>query len=514
MPDTPDARPNVLFIMSDQQQYATAGPAAAGRSPHLERLAQEGAWCRRGYTVTNPCAPARVSIVTGLYPHRHGVLNNLHVPYAIAREARPDCDSWGRRLTDAGYRMRYVGKWHAGYDRGPADLGFDTQPRTFDAAAYRQRLGLPDGSQRHAAGAAAGPGPDVWGFHDAAGVYWRHYGRQPGPPEATATAMQAEAGIEQLRALSSESGVAAAAPWCLWMNFTGPHNPYVVPEPYASMYHWRDVPVPASFDDDPSAKPAYVRKVRHRWFRDITEEHTRKAIAHYWGYCTMIDHYVGQVLAALDETGQAENTIVVYTSDHGDMMGAHNLWFKDVYGYEETHRMPFILRWPRGIAPGTVIDDFVRTLDLGPTFLDAAGAEPLDPCHGVSLLPLLRGEPGAAERLEHQELFVEEHGNIFYFVMRQVCDGRFKLTWNAADVDELYDLQDDPHEMRNLAEPPQPAHQAEYLRLCDRLWDWMLRLEDPYAGRQYAANVTLPRSTPPPMRPDARGRVAAETGHI
>ncbi len=98
--------------------------------------------------------------------------------------------------------------------------------------------------------------------------------------------------------------------------------------------------------------------------------------------------------------------------------------------------------------------------------------------------------------------------------MRQVCDGRFKFTWNAADVDELYDLQNDPHEMHNLAEPLRPEHRADYERLCDRLWDWMLRLDDPYSGRQYAANVTLPRSSPPPMRSDPRGRVARQTGHI
>ena len=145
------ARPNILMIMTDQQQYAaTAGPAAPGRSPALERLAAEGIWFRRrAYTATTPCSPARASIVTGLYPHANGMLNNCHVPYAIAREIRPECATWGSHLSAAGYRMRYVGKWHVGWTQGPADLGFDSENRKFDAAAYRRQLGLSTNGGRH-----------------------------------------------------------------------------------------------------------------------------------------------------------------------------------------------------------------------------------------------------------------------------------------------------------------------------------------------------------------------------
>ena len=248
----------------------------------------------------------------------------------------------------------------------------------------------------------------------------------------------------------------------------------------------------------------YVRRARETWFREIDEEHTRKSIAHYQAYSSLIDHYVGGVLDFLDESGQADNTVVVYTSDHGDMMGAHGLWFKDIWPYEETHRMPYIMRWPAGLEAGQVCDDYVRTLDLGPTFLDLAGAEPLQGAHGISLLPLLTGQPDAADRVEHRELFMQDHGNIFYFMNRTICDGRYKFVFNGFDYDELYDLQEDPHEMHNLAENPHCADVRE--RLQDRLWDWMLKLEDPYAGRQYAANVILGRSEPPPNRRDPSPR--------
>ena len=499
------ARPNILMIMTDQQQYATAGPAAPGRSPALERLAAEGIWFRRAYTATTPCSPARASIVTGLYPHANGMLNNCHVPYAIAREIRPECATWGNHLSAAGYRMRYVGKWHVGWRQGPADLGFDSENRQFDAAAYRRQLGL--SASGDANGATATPAADEWGFTDAGGLFWRHYGREAGPPAATGTAAQAAAGLEQLRALTDEPD---ERPWFLWTNFSGPHNPYLVPEPYASLYDWRDVPLPASYYDAGEGKPAYVRRVRESWFGEITEEHTRKSIAHYWGYCTMIDHFIGKLLAFLDESGQAEHTLVVFTSDHGDMMGAHGLWFKDVYPYEETHRMPLLMRWPGMIAPGSVCDTYARTLDLGPTYLEVAGARPLASCHGRSLLPVLTGAPDAASALERRELFMEDHGNIFNFTQRQLLDGRYKFVFNAFDFDELYDLDRDPHELHNLAYDR--SHRATYERLADRLWDWMLMLEDPYSGRPYAANVLLTRSSPPPLRPDPRPPTTTQRG--
>jgi arylsulfatase A-like enzyme len=484
VPAHPDrGRPNILLIVTDQQQYANAGPAAPERSPCLAALAAQGAWFRRGYTVTTPCSPSRASLVTGVYPHRHGMLNNCTMPFAVSREIAAGCDSWGRRLMDAGYRMRFVGRWHAGVERGPVEYGFDTEYRIFDSARYLRQLGLSEP-----------PDSEVWEFVDVGGRPWPQYGRQRGPVEASATAMQAQATIEALRDVTrAHGGGASDAPWCIWTNFTGPHSPFVIPEPYASMYDWRDVPLPASFDDPCEDKPAYVRRTRQSWFGQIDEVHARKTIAHYWGFCTLVDHYVGSVLDCLEACGAAENTLVAFTSDHGEMLGAHGLWHKDAYAYEETHRLPFIMRWPGVIPQGTVVDAFARTVDLGPTFVEATGAAPIDPCHGTSLLPLLAGVPGAGEALERRELLIEEHGNFFNFTIRALSDGHFKLTWNANDFDELYHLEADPHEIHNLAGCPE--HAATYRRMCDRLWEWMERLDDPYAGPRFGASVSLPRSS-------------------
>ena len=172
--------------------------------------------------------------------------------------------------------------------------------------------------------------------------------------------------------------------------------------------------------------------------------------------------------------------------------------------------MPLLMRWPGTIAPGSVCDAYARTLDLGPTYLEIAGARPLTPSHGRSLLPILTDAPDAASPLERRELFMEDHGNIFNFTQRQVLDGRYKFVFNAFDFDELYDLETDPHELHNLAQDR--SHRDTYERLADRLWDWMLMLEDPYSGRPYAANVLLTRSSPPPLRPDPQPPATARRG--
>ena len=151
-------QPNILFIMSDQQQYATAGPAAGGWSPNLERLAREGIWFRRGYTVTTPCAPARASIATAVYPHAHHVLNNCHVPYAVSREIRDGVPTWGPLMSAAGYRMRYVGKAHLGWERGAVEYGFDSEEREFDKAAYQETIASAPSSR--AACQSRAPGAD------------------------------------------------------------------------------------------------------------------------------------------------------------------------------------------------------------------------------------------------------------------------------------------------------------------------------------------------------------------
>ena len=192
------------------------------------------------------------------------------------------------------------------------------------------------------------------------------------------------------------------------------------------------------------------------------------------------------------------------------MMGAHGLWFKDVYPYEETHRMPLLMRWPGMIAPGSVCDAYARTPRPRP---DLPGDRRCPPVSAVSRSVAAagpHGDPDAAAALERRELFMEDHGNIFNFTQRQLLDGPLQFVFNAFDFDELYDLG--PRSPRTAQLGPRPESPRTYERLADRLWDWMLMLEDPYSGRPYAANVLLTRSSPPPLRPDPRPPTTTQRG--
>ena len=187
------------------------------------------------------------------------------------------------------------------------------------------------------------------------------------------------AGIRALHDLA-----AGSKPWCLFVGPVGPHDPYVIPEYYATMYDPADVELPPSYYDNLLDKPRVYQRQRRFWGQ-MSEQEYREAIAHYWGFCTMQDDLLGMVLDALDATGQAENTVVIFTSDHGDYAGAHGLFMKGVAAFDECYHVPCVVRWPRGIAnPGRTVGEFVTLADFAPTFAERPALLPDDgPEHGA-----------------------------------------------------------------------------------------------------------------------------------
>jgi arylsulfatase A-like enzyme len=192
--------------------------------------------------------------------------------------------------------------------------------------------------------------------------------------------------------------------------------------------------------------------MRYEYWWQLNDDEVRQSIAHYWAKLTMQDAMLGELLDALEKTGQAENTIVVYTSDHGDYAGAHGLWAKGVPSFHEGYNIPCVIRWPRGISnPGRRLDAFVSTTDYAPTFLDAAGIPSSQvQMSGHSLLPWLRGERPSNWR---EAVFEQLNGVELYYTQRIVMTHDYKYVYNGFDYDELYDLKKDPHEMVNLAFP-------------------------------------------------------------
>lgn len=445
------ARPNVLVVMSDQQQAATVEPDGPCATPHLDGLAARGARFTRCYTPSPVCSPARASFMTGLLPHQHGMVDVEHAVPAFRAELVDGLPMWSQRLRAAGYRLGYYGKWHVerGYDL--ASFGFERsgayrEPGP-DYYAHRRRLGLADSP------VLGEPGRIVTqpGYRDLP-----LYGVTDEPVEATLEHFTVSNALEFL-----DEAVAGSDPWALMVSTKAPHEPYVVPRPYFDRYDPDRIELPASFDDDLADRPGIYRRQQSVW-ADLTADDFRTATACYYALCGLVDDQVGRLLAPIEAAGQLANTIVIYTSDHGDLMGAHRLLLKGVPAFEEVFRVPLIVSWPAAIESGQVIDDLVQSHDVAETLARLSGTG-LDG-HGVDLMPRLTGAGGPPR----SEAIAELHGQRFSYTQRVVWQDRWKYVFNAFDFDELYDLDADPHERVNLADDP--AYADVRRRLTERMW--------------------------------------------
>jgi arylsulfatase A-like enzyme len=244
-------------------------------------------------------------------------------------------------------------------------------------------------------------------------------------------------------------------------------------------------------------KPGLHRRESQTWGA-ITEDDYRTSRAHYYAYTEQVDAQIGRVLAALEETGQANNTLVVVTADHGDTVGAHRMWIKGWIPYEECYRVPLIVRWPGHVQPGSHTNRLVQTHDLAYTYIAAAGAKPLPFKDGDPLQPLFANPAGPAWR---DQILCAYYGGEFLYTQRIAITERFKYVFNGFDIDECYDLANDPEEMTNLVSTGELAPQVDDMRA--RLYELMNKFDDPFGdltsktapmkGDRYCAPRYLPR---------------------
>ena len=467
---------DTLFLLTDQERYDVVAPDGPPvETPNIDALAADGMFFERAYTPISICSSARASLLTGLYPHNHGMLNNCHEPDAIREVLPADLPTFGERLAASGYHNTYLGKWHVGNERGPADFGFEY-------------LGGADGP------AAAGQGfleyqRDLGVDPDDVELTDTLYTDTPDrtlvaattslPIEATYSYYLAERTIERLEAWDGEDG-----PHFHRTDFPGPHHPYTVPEPYASLYDPDEVDLPASFLEDYGKKPAVQEAyLSYRGVSEFTESDWRRVIAKYYGFVTLIDDQIGRILDAVDRIDR--EPVIVHTADHGDFTGSHRQFNKGPMMYEDTYHVPLVVRWPGSVAPGSTCDAFVRLLDLMPTVLSMAECDLPPDIDGRNLVPLLEGE-----RPDDwpTSVFAEYHGDEFgLYSQRMVRTDRYKYVYNPPDVDELYDLKRDPDELQNLVDHPQYGDVLDRLRR--RLHEWMLESDD--SLRQWSANALM-----------------------
>ncbi|WP_122090621.1 sulfatase-like hydrolase/transferase [Halalkalicoccus subterraneus] len=459
------SRPNVLFFLTDQERYDLTAPDSPVETPNIDRLHEEGMAFERAYTPISICSAARASLLTGLYPHNHGMLNNCHEADAIQPNLPPDLPTFGELLAEAGYTNRYVGKWHVGRDQGPEEFGFEYRggaDRHHDTAIagdftdYREELGVDvseeDLDDRIYTG---GEHPTLVAATD------------PVPVEATRAYYIAQQAIERLHDGLED-------PFFLRVDLYGPHHPYVVPEPYASMYDPAEIERPASYAETFDGKPAAHEQYLHYRGADALDWETwSEAIAKYWGFMTLLDDQIGRVLDAAEGV---EDLCTIHASDHGDFTGNHRQFNKGPLMYEETYHIPLQVRWPGEVEAESTCEAFVSLHDLMPTFLDLADVEIPD-VDGRSIRPLLAGERPDDWREAH---FAQYHGDEFgLYSQRMLRSDRYKYVHNGPDRNELYDIEADPHELQNLVDHPE--YGGIRMDLESRLLERMRETDDPLA---------------------------------
>jgi len=441
--------PNILIVMPDQMQADVTRPGHPCQLPNVQRLAAEGLRFSNASTSSPHCCPSRAAFFTGHLPSRHGIWNSIDSPKAFGRDLAAGIGTFAEPLAAAGYRLGFAGKWHVSALRGVEAFGWTR------FAAVTPPL-MP---RRPIAPTPAIPTPVV---DDPAGELPRPGWNGDTRIFKTLPASQGEAnwgwdtiqsGVNAIRTLAAGTG-----PWCAFVSPDPPHDPYTAPVNYLDLYARDGVELPASFADTLEDKPRIAQRQRRQLWDRLGEAGNRECLRHYWASCSLVDNWLGMLLDTLDATGQADDTLVLFVSDHGDYAGAHGLWCKGIAAFREAYAIPAIMRWPAGIVrPGRTVDDLVSIADFAPTFLALAGVSAPDGIHGRSLTPFL----AAQQPQDWREVLVGQvNGFELHYTQRVIWSREWKYVFNGHDFDELYDLRQDPHELVNLAYPTAGAASA------------------------------------------------------
>ena len=455
-------KPNILFIMADD--HAAQAITAYGGiydeyapTPNIDRLADEGMMMRNVFCTNAICGPSRASILTGKYSHMNGYYKN-----ESGGQFNPDQWTFPEELHNHGYQTSLFGKWHLG-----------SEPRGFDYFKY----------------------------HDAAGqqgFYWNPVYNENGKSvteKGYATNLTTNFALEWLEQATQKN-----QPFCMLLQYKAPHRNWEPDTKYVDLWEDIEMPYPETYNDDYRGREktagdtdmtmddfnrkdmkltppeGLTGKALNKWYtfgnkrgevvyldKSLTPEENRNLkyqtyIKDYLACIRSVDDNVGRVLDYLDEKGLAENTLVIYTSDQGFYLGEHG-WFDKRFMYEESLRMPFLIRYPKKIKAGSENTDIITNIDFAPTLLEAAGIEKPEEVQGNSFFANLSGETPAnwtTSMYYHYYEFPFWHHVQPHFGIR---NQRYKLIhfYYSVDLWEFYDLEYDPNELNNLIDAPEYA---------------------------------------------------------
>jgi len=380
---------------------------------------------------------------TGLYAFNHGMGTNCDMYHALASELPDPSQLLHTRLLEAGYRCGYTGKWHVGTELGPADYGFEGMsiPGYGD---LRQDAGF----QQYLVDNDLSYGPiknPIYANHDQQTLI---AGEWNGPLESTPTYYLTNYTLDLLDDFA-RSCQDDDQPFFLTCQYWAPHGPNLPSPEYVGRHDRDAIPSPDNYPDDYSGKPRRLSRFVNSFFQNLPDswEAWQQVAGLAYDFTSLVDEQIGRLLARLEELGLADNTIVVFTSDHGDMMGSHGLQDKG-FMYEEAHRVPLLIFAP-GEKGGMVRDELVYNMDIMPTLFDLVGVDVGEQIDAQSLMPTLGQEKNSQSGRD--ALLLEFHGIRYLHTQRGLVtrDG-LKYIFNPDDEDELYDLNTDPVEMQNL----------------------------------------------------------------
>ena len=357
-----EGKPNIVFVITDDQRWDQLGcnghPVL--KTPHIDRLAREGASFNNFFVCTPLCSPSRASFLTGLYPHQHQVINNDKLGLDVVSHTLM---TFPRQLRENGYETAFVGKWHMGLDdsRRP---GFDSWISFKGQGIYIDGVVNDNGTRRQVRG----------NMTDYLNQRALEFVKQP-----------------------------HERPFCLYLSHKAVHAPFLPSERHDELYADYEFEVPPRDEADLAGKPILTRPVPrfdHFELEGVAPEPVEprrgrgnaapSVVRDQLRCLAAVDEGVGQLLAALEDTGQLDNTVFIYTSDNGFLMGEHGRFNDKRLAYEESLRVPFLIRYPKLIEPGSVRNALVLSIDVAPTLLERAGVESITPMHGQSFVPLLR----------------------------------------------------------------------------------------------------------------------------
>lgn len=474
--------PNLLLITSDQQRWDCVGWANPDvRTPQLDRLAERGIIFDRGYTCSPVCTPARCSILTSQYPSRHGT-------YTIGCSLPTDYPTVPQDLAAAGYFTAICGKGH--FSSCCTEGMFESPPNIFDTAFFRgwsgpfygfehAQLVIDHGDRREAASMHYGAWLEEQGIaiNDYFGLHaYKDFGVWNLPEDLHYSKWTADRSIDAINRAADQQ-----KPFFVWSSFQDPHNPCFVPEPWASLHDDVDIPEPLLQPSEFASKPPFYQSTWDTNFldgeplltgpkdwacRDNTRfpiEEYRRQVRMYRGMTSLMDHHIGRIVDHLEAIGQLNNTLIVFTSDHGEYLGNHGFWWKWLFAYEDAHRVPFLVVDPGCHTPGERSNALQSLVDIPRTFLSRVGITPRPGLQGIDQTAVWQDVQADAPR---ESVIIEFRPTEGPFMQKSFVTDEWKLvTYSPVEYGELYHLPSDPDQLHNLWDSPEHSAQRNALAM-------------------------------------------------